>query len=274
MHRRRHNRDDEKMGAMSQAHESGLQDVDPAVLEVWVRRAAELARVPPDEDEDERTTLVIARLGSEMYAFDARHVFDIRPAGNITRVPRVPGWVAGITAVRGRILSILDLAAYFELPTAEQEREPGAQHLVLVETADMELCLLVDEVVAIASLAMDNLTEASDNLQGLPAEYVLGVAVRADAAVAPVSGLDPDLRLIDKHEPSKSTKQFVRTDSHKKRMVCHHPLRIENTAYFEAVRARARAGPGTGSSRPLWQTACNPGPCRHWPRGRTSCRTA
>ncbi|MBN1660517.1 MAG: chemotaxis protein CheW [Anaerolineae bacterium] len=161
------------------------QDIDPAVMEVWTQRAAELARVPAAEDEGEHVALVVARIGGEMYAFDAHYVSDIRPAGSMAHVPRVPAWVAGVTAIRGRILSVFDLATYFGLPTVKKRAEQGSQHLVAVETPDMELCLLVDEVVAVTPLAMSSLQEAAGNLQGLPPEYVRGIATDSAVSAAP-----------------------------------------------------------------------------------------
>ncbi|HSJ57050.1 MAG TPA: chemotaxis protein CheW [Anaerolineae bacterium] len=160
-------------------------DVDPDTAAVWARRAADLARVPATHDEGERTAFVVVRMGREMYAFGARYVFDIRPVGSIARVPRVPGWVAGVTAIRGRILSVLDLAAYFGLPPAETESEPGNKHLVLVETPAMELCLLVDEVVAVAPLPMAGLTKTGVSLHTLPPEYVHGLLPGSPGSPAP-----------------------------------------------------------------------------------------
>jgi purine-binding chemotaxis protein CheW len=161
------------------------EGIDPDTVEVWERRAADLAHVPPGENEGERTAFAVVRIGRELYAFDARYAFDIRPAANIARVPRVPDWVTGVTVIRGRILSVLDLAAYFRLPAAEGETARDKQHLVLVETPGMELCLLVDEVVAVAPLAVGSLKKAGASLQALPPEYIHGVAIAPAGSAAP-----------------------------------------------------------------------------------------
>lgn len=194
---------------MTRARRS-VHNVDPAIAEVWAQRAAALASVPASEDEVEHTELVVVRCADEAYAFDARYVFDIRPVEMIARVPRVPAWIAGLTSIRGRILSVLDLAAYFHLPGGESAQRED-QHLVLVETPDMELCLLVDQVVAVVPLAMDSLTAPGESLQGLPPEYVRGLALQSDARAASWDGgclvvldlpaLLADKRIIVNQEP-------------------------------------------------------------------------
>lgn len=151
-------------------------EASPAVAQVWARRAAELAQVPPREEEGEKLDLLLFCLGDETYGFEARFAFDIRPAAQITRMPRVPDYVVGLVHRRGRILSVLDLARFFGLPGREGAESQPQRHLLVVEQPEMELALLVDEVLAVQSFALNHLRPAGDTLSGLPAEYVRGVA--------------------------------------------------------------------------------------------------
>lgn len=171
----------------------------PAVAQVWARRAAELARVPPQEEEGEQLDLLLFCLGSETYAFEARFAFDIRPAAQITRVPRVPDHVAGLVHIRGRILSVLDLARFFGLPGEDRDENQPQRHLLMVEQPEMELALLVDEVLAVQSFARSHLQPAGDALPGLPAEYVRGVAP-GPLVVLDLPALLADERLIVREE--------------------------------------------------------------------------
>jgi len=169
----------QRLAAVSAAL-AGLDETAPEVVQrIWARRAAQLARVPVQEEEGERMELVLVRLGREVYGLDAEFVLDIRPAGQITRVPRVPDWVAGVVNLRGRILSVLDLSRFFGLPQ-EVEREAISPYLVVVETPAMELALLVDDVLAVEALPASQVQGASDTLWGIRPEYVRGVAERRD----------------------------------------------------------------------------------------------
>jgi purine-binding chemotaxis protein CheW len=144
--------------------------------QVWARRAEQFAAVPVDEDEGERLDLTIVRLGRELYGLEAHYVFRIRPATQITRVPRVPDWVMGVANERGRILSVVDLYRFFGFTrTAADSSAPAQQHLVVVETPEMELALFADEVLDIESVPLTELREVTEAIRGIPQEYVRGV---------------------------------------------------------------------------------------------------
>jgi purine-binding chemotaxis protein CheW len=150
--------------------------------EIWKRRASHLAQVVVPEEEGEQIQLLILRMGNDLFGIDARCVFDIRLAGSITPVPRTPDWVAGVVTVRGEIFSVIDLRRFFKLPAAP---EPGGKknslevseesYLVGVETPELELALLVDEVLAVESLAASRIKSQPEILGEMRAEYVRGI---------------------------------------------------------------------------------------------------
>jgi purine-binding chemotaxis protein CheW len=157
-------------------------DVSPEELrEVWARRAAELAQLPSDEDEGEHIRLLLIQLGREVYGVDAQYVFNVKPAELITYVPRVPEWVAGVVNLRGRIFSVVDLRRFFGLPAAEIKKEDDSEygesvdHLVVVETPDMEIALLVDDVLTVEPVPVNRIQDTSGTVRGLRPEYVRGV---------------------------------------------------------------------------------------------------
>jgi purine-binding chemotaxis protein CheW len=170
--------------AAANAALAGLDETAPEIVQqIWAHRAAQLAEVPIEEDEGDQIDLVLIQLGREVYGLDARQVYDVRPAEHITRVPRVPDWVAGVVNLRGRILSVLDLRRFLGLAQAEAsgkgEATPGPD-LVVIETPDMEIALLADDALAVEALSAGQIQEASDTIRGIHPEYVRGVAERRD----------------------------------------------------------------------------------------------
>jgi purine-binding chemotaxis protein CheW len=183
-------------GAALEQEESG-QDI---LERIWAERAARLAEAPTEEDVGEQSTLLIVRLGRELYGIDAQHVDRIEPVdvNGLTRVPRVPAWVAGVTNLRGRVLSVVDLVRFFDLPPAvggekagkdDEEvglvgEESAGPYLVVVNTQDMEVALMVDDVQAVETVPESRIRESTGTVRGLRAEYVRGVTERrARAAV-------------------------------------------------------------------------------------------
>jgi purine-binding chemotaxis protein CheW len=174
--------------------EAALVEIDqstPEVMErIWARRAAQLAQVPPQEDEGEQMRLELVRLGCEIYGLEAQYVFDNRPLEQLTPVPRVPHWVAGVVNQRGRILSVVDLHRFFGLPAAGEDGGAGAQegydavegvpYLVVVETPDMEVVLLVDDVLAVETLPARRVQALTSVVRSIPVEYVQGVVERSN----------------------------------------------------------------------------------------------
>jgi purine-binding chemotaxis protein CheW len=159
-----------------------VANVPETTLQIWARRAVQLAQAPVEPEKGEWLDLVLVRLGHEVYGFDARDVLDIRPVGFITLVPRVPGWVVGVTNVRGRVLSVLDLESFFNLPQGVGAFYGGPGLLVLVESEQMELALQVDDVLAVERIPANQIKEAAGMIRGLPAAYVRGVIESATTA--------------------------------------------------------------------------------------------
>lgn len=159
-----------------------------ALEQIWAERAARLAEAPEEEETGEQITLLLVRLGREVYGLDAQYVNRIEPVEHLTRVPRVPEWVAGMTNLRGRVLSVVNLARLFGLPasTSHEDNEDDTEnhqqgtepYLAVVEAADMALALLVDNVLAVETIPLSKVQEAADTVRGLRSEYVLGVAER------------------------------------------------------------------------------------------------
>jgi purine-binding chemotaxis protein CheW len=143
--------------------------------QIWAERAAQFAEAPSTEDVGDRVDLLVVRLGREYYGLEAEYVFRIRPAVQIAPVPRVPSWVAGLANERGRILSVLDIQDFLGLPAEEMEGESAQSSLIIVETPEMELALLVDEVLEIQTIQTSRIQQATETTRSIPADYVHGV---------------------------------------------------------------------------------------------------
>lgn len=150
---------------------------DEALQQTWLNRAALMAQILEEQEQGEQLEVAVIRLGRERYGIDVQYIFDIRLEENITRVPRVPAWVAGVVNLRGQVLSVVDLQRYLGLPVSEKAPEAGPRHVLLVQTPQMELALLVDEVLSIQNLPASHIQEAASVVRGLPVEYVRGVYI-------------------------------------------------------------------------------------------------
>jgi purine-binding chemotaxis protein CheW len=156
------------------------------VEQAWAKRALQVAQSIDQGETGEQIQIAVIRLGHEMYGIQADYIYDIRTLDRITRVPRVPAWVAGLVNMRGRIISVLDLSRFLGLPTNGNNGaiESGSHHLVVVGIPAMELALLVDEVLEIKSLPIGQIHEAASTGNGIRSEYVRGVFVQHAASAS------------------------------------------------------------------------------------------
>jgi purine-binding chemotaxis protein CheW len=177
-----------------------------ALEQILIRRAAIVAKPLLEEDHGQRIELAIVRIGKDLFGLDVHSIRDIHPCTSITRLPRVPRWIVGVTNIGGHILAVLDLQSLFDLAVKEMPAKiPSNCYLIRLITGETELALLVDEVLSIESLAKSKIQEATDATRGLPTEYVRGVydqiaGCSSLVLVLDLSNLLADPRLIIQEE--------------------------------------------------------------------------
>src|SRR5882724_5694282 len=136
-------------------------------------RARALARKPPRASaEGAMLELLEFRLASERYAVESRLVQEVHPLRDLTPLPCTPPFVLGIVNVRGRILPVLDLKKFFDLP---EHGLTDLHRIILVQENDLEFGLLADVIVGVRSVAADSLQPSLPTLTGIRAEYLKGI---------------------------------------------------------------------------------------------------
>lgn len=145
----------------------------PDDAEVLRRRARALAR-PPERAAATGTLLDVLefRVAKERYALETRHVREVSPLKDLTRVPCTPAFVLGIVNVRGRIIPVLDLKKFFDLP---EEGLTDLHRIILLEGDGVELGLLADATEGVRSIPLDTLQPSLPTLTGIRSEYLKGV---------------------------------------------------------------------------------------------------
>jgi len=185
--------------ATSQSGVNTEQVGEEALKQMWDRRAADLALPLVVEKVGEQIEIALARVGRELYGLEARFIFAIRPANGITRVPRVPDWVAGVVNVRGRIYSAIRLKRFLGLPE-DPESQPGSSGImVVVEVPEIEAVLLVEDLLGVETFPVDEIRDAAGIAHTINPQYVRGVIEWKTATdFAPVTILNLPVLLSDK----------------------------------------------------------------------------
>jgi purine-binding chemotaxis protein CheW len=136
-------------------------------------RARELAREPVSkvrpQDYIEALEFILA---GERYGIELSYVREVYLMKELTPMPCTPPYVLGITSVRGKILSVIDIRKFFDLP----ERGLGDLNRILIlESAEMELGILADAVDNVSYISLDDIQPPLPTLTGVRQEYLKGI---------------------------------------------------------------------------------------------------
>jgi purine-binding chemotaxis protein CheW len=147
------------------------------------------------ESAVEGTIQVVSfKVGETCYGIDIRLVREIRAWSATTKLPNTPQFVRGVIYLRGAIVPILDLRAYFGQGTTE----PGTAHVVIVVAVGRRIVgILVDSVLDIVTIPKSKIkpgptvedSMASDSLDGLAAlnqQIIALIAVQRVVSAASV----------------------------------------------------------------------------------------
>ncbi len=115
-------------------------------------RAEQLARRPePREEAREYIEVLEFRMASERYAIEVATVHGVVPLQQYAHVPCTPAFVFGIMNVRGRIVSLVDLRQFFNLPGTIVAPQTT---VIILRNPAMEFGVLADAVHATRSVPM------------------------------------------------------------------------------------------------------------------------
>jgi|GEM_PF-2070964 len=115
--------------------------------------------------------LVCFSMAGERYGVVSRLVGEITPLRNRVALPGTPSFVWGITNLRRRIVSLVNLHALFGIPG--EPSEEGT--VVLLSNGVMEFGLVADTIDGVAAITLAGLQRSLPGLIGPGAHFLLGL---------------------------------------------------------------------------------------------------
>jgi len=150
-----------------------MKDENEKAAAVLRERARALARVPaPATAASAVLEVVEFSLGQENYAIEGCYVREVSPLKDLTPLPCTPPFIRGIVNVRGRILPVLDLKRFLDLP---DKGITDLHCIIFVRDHDLELGLLADAIGRVGSVPVDGLASSLPTLTGIYERYMKGV---------------------------------------------------------------------------------------------------
>jgi purine-binding chemotaxis protein CheW len=135
-------------------------------------RAQALAREPVAKVTETMIDVVEFSLATERYGIETGYVREVVPFKELTPVPCTPAFYTGLVNVRGRMVAVVDLKTFFDLPANGLH---DLHKVIILQSAEMDLGILADDVVGVRSVPVSQLQAALPTLSGIGQEYLRGV---------------------------------------------------------------------------------------------------
>ncbi|MEO7020924.1 MAG: chemotaxis protein CheW [Ktedonobacteraceae bacterium] len=129
--------------------------------------------VPAEKTVVGEQHLVFSLLDRE-FALQAEYIQGVERLADVTVIPHVASWVAGVINLRGSISSVVDLRTFLErekLPYNPRTR------LLSVKYNEMLICLVVDSVSEMVPIAPNTIDSTMHDIPSWVVSYASGMAM-------------------------------------------------------------------------------------------------
>lgn len=170
-----------------------LMPTDKPSLEVLMDRAKVIAQVPIQETiAIDLVDYIQFRVGNnEFYGIPFTYIKEVLLNTAVTKIPRVPDFIAGIIHRRGILLTILDLKKFLQVTSDETVNNAA---IIVVTVKEMMFGILVDNIEDNNAYAASGL-DAPLTVKGVvKPEYIIGLH-QGVIAILNIETIAADLKL-------------------------------------------------------------------------------
>jgi purine-binding chemotaxis protein CheW len=141
--------------------------------------------VKTSEEEALAGKFLTFRLASELYGLEILRVQELVGLLPVTRVPRLPAFLAGVVNLRGRVIPLVDLRLCFGMSASAMD-DRTCVIVVRVERVEghpAAMGVIVDEVSDVVYLAADKIEPTPEFGTSVDTSFVKGVGRLEDHVV-------------------------------------------------------------------------------------------
>ena len=116
------------------------------------------------------------QLAGEIYAINIQHIREIIEFGNLTQVPMVPNFIAGVINLRGSVVPVIDLATRFGDKATEITKRTSIVIIELdIEEQLLEIGVIVDIVNEVLELPAAEIEPAPSFGTSIRTDFIAGM---------------------------------------------------------------------------------------------------
>ncbi len=147
--------------------------------------------IAADDDEPQELLVSTFYLGEKIYGLPTTYVQEIVPLRGLTTVHHAPRFIRGVVNLRGKIVTVFDLAIRTGLGRLAEDTEG---RVIVLDWSGEYIGLLVDEVIDVFPVQPVDIARTPANMPQAQSVYLLGVLSR-EGCLIPI--LDVDAVLAD-----------------------------------------------------------------------------
>jgi purine-binding chemotaxis protein CheW len=111
-------------------------------------------------------------IAGEDYAIESAYVSEVFRFTDLTPVPCTPSFITGVINVRGRVVALIDLRVFFDVPPQGLSDRSRA---VILSDDNTEFGILIDTIRGAGGIVLDDLLKSLPTLTGVREQYLKGV---------------------------------------------------------------------------------------------------
>lgn len=144
---------------------------------------------------------ILFEVADATYAVPVRQVQQVEMLELLTRVPKAPTFVEGVTSIRGQMIPVVSMRRRFHMEEAERTLR---SRLIVIRLDDRVIGMLVDSAREFVRLSAEQIQPPPEGLSGPGVEYLEGIIHLAERLIL-VINLH---RLFDRPEKEALSEDF------------------------------------------------------------------
>ena len=141
----------------------------------------ENTQLPTDESIGEDSRFLIFLWNSEYFGVPISDVQEVVRSTKVKPVPHTTREFSGVVNLRGRIISVIDIAKRFE--TGNTNNTEKGLMLILCTRSDNFVAVLIDEISNVRELNVDQIDRKPAISTAIPTQYLIGIGKLDDMLV-------------------------------------------------------------------------------------------
>ena len=125
---------------------------------------------PGHDEETLKGKYLIFSMGSDFYGIEIRFITEILGMQPITNIPEMPGYIKGITNLRGKIIPVMDARMRFGKGLRDYDDRTC---IIVIDSNETTTGLIVDRVLEVVSLADTDIAPPLD-IGGSASRFIKG----------------------------------------------------------------------------------------------------